>query len=190
MEQGATGINSSVPTASLTGRIQFFYCRYEHLLTVLLCCILYRERPTPSCFSAPSNGPSRRSLVRRTDGYEPRAPGALYCNFYRLRFVRLPAWLVARGGGAVPRATLRSLEPHSPSEVPCTAHAFAAIEGVANPRIRGVYRAPRVPRSRFARQRSAWDSERAAPQQVPNKLLVGVRRAADGPRHRVSPRPG
>jgi hypothetical protein len=34
MEQGATGINSSTPTASLTGRIWFFCCCFdEPLLT-------------------------------------------------------------------------------------------------------------------------------------------------------------
>ena len=135
MEQGATGINSSVPTASLTGRIQFVCCRYEPLLTDLLRCICF-ESVQPPLVSPAFERAFASFVVRRTDGYEPRAPGALYCDFYRLRFVRLLAWLAARVGGAVPRATLRSPEPHSPSEVPCTAHAFAASEGVANPRIR------------------------------------------------------
>src|SRR5262249_187337 len=76
-EQGATGMNSTILTASLTGRIQFFYC------VALLANLTHLLQPTDSmCVHPPFSqidldaSPNIRAAQLRgmNRGYEP--PGA------------------------------------------------------------------------------------------------------------------
>lgn len=119
MEQEATGINSTAPTASLTGRIWFFCCcfpldRYSPTDRPTDC-----ERPSPFA-SVPERAdprtcgadPSRSSQ----HGYEPRArmrPLALR------RALIIRAWRPRDRGRCQPsRGLAIAPESHSPSGTP------------------------------------------------------------------------
>jgi hypothetical protein len=134
--------------------------------------------------SVPRPTPSRLPKIRMTDGYEPRAPSALYCV---CKSGVPPAWLVAQGGGAVPGATLRSPRPHSPSEVPCAAHALLRAKVFLNPRIRGVSTALRVPCSRIAMPGAGMQAKRIVTQQIRDTRRDDVRCAVGTRGDRVSP---
>ncbi len=124
MEQGATGNNSSVPTASLTGRIRFFCCRYELLLTTVL------RQPFPGRPSPFLDVPAiRRAFARASGpddrfGYEPGRSGALATTAETGG-----AWLTARAGGADPT---RSAKPGTPlpQRGPCNCRSNSASEGM------------------------------------------------------------
>ena len=122
-----------------------------------------------------------------TDGYEPRAPSALYCV---CKSGVSPAWLVAQGGGAVPGATLRSPRPHSPSEVPCTAHALLRAKLLLNPRIRNASKALRVPCLRIVARGDGMQAKRIVTQQIRDTRRDDVRRTPGALAGRVSPPSG
>src|SRR5689334_24203830 len=73
-EQGATGMNSSVLTASLTGRIQFFYCVALLRTTPATADYLGVSSPLVICFWPLSRSPLRRSRSGVNEGTSPRAP--------------------------------------------------------------------------------------------------------------------
>lgn len=183
MEQGATGINSSVPTASLTGRIWFFLLllrtsthRSEWANRLL-------ERLFPP-LRWPGHSPRTR-VDRGTVNPRGTSPGRRSALF-RSNLVR-GGLAVAQRGGAVRCATLRSPEPHSPSGAPCTAHAMLRAKQLPNPRIRRLTRALRMPCPRIATTCCATWRKAHVTQQNPDTHAGGVKRRAERSRTRVSP---
>ena len=189
MEQGATGINSSVPTASLTGRIQFFLLPLRTSTHRLLRCICFESVQPPLVSPRLRTGLRVVRWSGGPNGYEPRAPGALSCDFHSLHFVHCrPGWPREEEvqSPARPSEAWNPTPPARSLHCPC----ICCERRCCQSRIRASYKAPRVPRSRNACRRNARAPERAAPQQVPDKVPVRVRLAARVPHHGVLPRPG
>lgn len=132
-ELGATGMNSSVLTASLTGRIQFFYdVRFVAANLLTATTGLRYVRPSPL---GPASGPETFSHLRArvhrgvNEGTSPRAlprPLRLPLRYDVPCLVRLlgemPRWWFggprADGGARPAHDPSERLRSHSPREIP------------------------------------------------------------------------
>jgi hypothetical protein len=136
-EQEATGMNSTVLTASLTGRIQFLL-RCVATTNLTYCCCGLLCPPLPCCDSG--SLPQRGGEPESERGYEP--PGAIApCTSAAIASVSVRS--AARRWRCRPaRGASELVSPHSPSGVPL--HRWIATRCVTT-RIRGCRIAACVP---------------------------------------------
>lgn len=190
MEQGATGINSSVPTASLTGRIWFFllllrtttYSPFGKADRLLASIPPLQEVPA-------SDRAFTRAKIRRTDGYEPRATSA---HFVSMNSATEPsvAWLAARGGGANLARPSEAWSPTPPARPLGLQLQGLRAKVLLSPRIRGIRRAACVPRAPADSRLAQRGSKPRIVQHFRDRGRFVVRRAQVVPVPRVLPAPG
>lgn len=187
MEQGATGINSSVPTASLTGRIWFF------LLLLRTSTHRWLGRPSVSVHPPSSGSSGLRPCLHTSEGPKDRwvrAPGAS-AHFVTMNTATDPsvAWLAARGGGANLARPSEAWSPTPPAR-PLYSTAGLRAKVLLSPRIRGIPRAACVPRAARRPKMPRAGPKARIRQQLRDRRRCLVTRRHLVPAHRVLPAPG